>query len=219
VQVLQSNVRKQRKSIQKALAGQIRIAEKDVRVASSYFMPPGFLKRVLLSKSSTKDINTSILVSGTTDFYPVPGDLWAQTHALSRFIHRPNTRVSLYSRSHMHAKFTTVDSLFVSLGSYNFDRFSSRRNLESAIGVFDRNVAIQVAEIHKLIFAQSSIATGNSYFENPFARFICWLAYVVMKTSGRNVFDGFDVLGSGEGRNRLVNISRPESIATSLKFF
>lgn len=195
VQVLQSNVRKQRVAIQKALARQIREADHEVLVASSYFMPPGFLKRALLNTARSKR-ECKILVSGTTDFFPVPGDLMAQTHALSRFVDRPRTQVALYSHSHMHAKFTVVDSLFVQIGSYNFDRFSSRRNLECAIGVFDVDVATQVGHIHKRLSEDGFPASRDSmYFHNPLARFVCWMAYFVMKTSGRNLFDGFDTPG------------------------
>ena len=119
----------------------------------------------------------------------------------------------------MHAKFTTVDSLFVSLGSYNFDRFSSRRNLESAIGIFDRQVATEMAQLHQRLADQSTLAIDDQ--RNPFAKFICWLAYFVMKTSGRNVFDGFDVHSEslGKRRGRIRNFARAESIATSLSFF
>ena len=220
VQVLQSNVRKQRRSIQKALASQIKAAEREVRVASSYFMPPGFLKRALLATSHNSTSRCQILVSGTTDFFPVPGDLLAQTHALSRFINRTRTSVSLYSQSHMHAKFTSVDNLFVQLGSYNFDRFSSRRNLESAIGVFDHRVASQVSAIHQRLESESNLATDDGmYFRNPVARFICWVAYTVMKTSGRNVFDGFDAYGHGKvvkKKEWTLLFGRADVVATSL---
>ena len=215
VQVLQSNIRKQRKSIQKVLATQIKSASKEVRVASSYFMPPGFLKRALLSsKTSTK-----IIASGTTDFTPIPGDLWAQTHALSRFQNRPKTTVSLYSKSHMHAKFTSVDSLFVCLGSYNFDRFSSRRNLESAIGVFDREVASQASAIHERLCVESVCAGVENY---RLSKFLHWLAYLVMKTSGRNFFDGFDkAIDETAERRRcsLLRFARPEIVAVSFPIF
>ena len=223
VQVLQSNVKKQRRAIQKALASQIKAADSEVRVASSYFMPPGFLKRALLS---CKDKKCEILVSGTTDFFPVPGDLMAQTHALSRFVNRPGTKVNLYSKSHMHAKFTAVDNLFVQLGSYNFDRFSARRNLESAVAVFDSEIATQVSEIHRRLCAEGNVATdeGMLYFKNPVARFFCWLAYFVTKTSGRNLFDGFDAYAVSDQENvarrqrRSLLFARPEQVAVGLRF-
>ena len=198
VQVLQSNVRKQRHAIQRVIAGQIRGAQEEVLVGSSYFMPPGFLKRALLFAANQAKV--SILVSGTTDFYPVPGDLFAQTHALSRFVKK--CTVSLYSAAHMHAKFTVVDKTFVQLGSYNFDRFSSRRNLESAIAVFDQNTANTVKQIHQRLSAAGTAAETDAF--NPLARLVCWFAYMVMKTSGRNIFDGFDKRGIPTGNKTFV---------------
>jgi cardiolipin synthase A/B len=224
VQVLQSNVRRDRKAIQKALARQIKESRFEVLVASSYFMPPGFLKRALLGVATKRDHSPSlsILVSGTTDFFPVPGDLLAQTHALSRFIERKNTSVFLYSASHMHAKFTVVDSTFVCLGSYNFDRFSSRRNLEAAIGVFDPEVAGKVRQIHRRLSANSALGTreDSMYFHNPIARGVCWIAYLVMKYSGRNLFDGFDAYGKNERmeQKRLLYFDRPEIFAAAHPF-
>ena len=220
VQVLQSNVRKERRAIQKSLAKQIREAETEVRVASSYFSPPGFLKRALLKLKESK--KTSMVVSGTTDFFPVPGDLMAQTHALSRFIRKPNTQISLYSKSHMHGKFTSVDKLFVQIGSYNFDRFSARRNLESAIGVFDVEVVFRVNDIHQRLVDEGNIARDDGvYFRNPVARFFCWLAYFGLKTSGRNVFDGFDAYAASpdglvnKGRKDwTLRLGRPDVVAT-----
>ena len=229
VQVLQSNVRKQRRAIQRCLAKQIKEAEFEVRVASSYFMPPGFLKRALLrprrgriSPDKADNVTCSILVSGTTDFFPVPGDLMAQTHALSRFIKKKNTDVYLYSKSHMHAKFTSVDRLFVQIGSFNFDRFSARRNLESAIGVFDHAVVDRVNEIHHRLSTEGNQARDDGlYFRNPVARFVCWLAYFVLKTSGRNVFDGFDayaassdVIVNRERKEWTLRFGRPYIVAT-----
>lgn len=221
VQVLQSNVKKQRRAIQKALGSQIKAADSEVLVASSYFMPPGFLKRALLSSRKKR---CKILVSGTTDFFPVPGDLMAQTHALSRFINRgPQTTVHLYSRSHMHAKFTAVDNLFVQLGSYNFDRFSARRNLESSVAVFDSEIAAKVSDIHNRLCRESTLATDDGvYFKNPIARLFCWLAYFVAKTSGRNVFDGFDAYSSdktdnGGSRRRPRFFGQPDLVAIGLK--
>lgn len=223
VQVLQSNVRRERSAIQKALAKQIRTATTEVRVASSYFMPPGFLKRALLKAANDEKTDLKILVSGTTDFFPVPGDLLAQTHALRRFVGRNTTDVYLYSAAHMHAKFTVVDNVFACVGSYNFDWFSSRRNLEAAVGVFDKNVAQDLTNLHEKLCQNSVKATQQDgmYFQNPIARSVCWLAYLVMKYSGRNWFDGFDAYSQvnvGEARAVPFYFGRPDILAACHRF-
>ena len=120
----------------------------------------------------------------------------------------------------MHAKFTVVDSLYTQIGSYNFDRFSSRRNLECAIAVFDRATAARVREVHARLATNGTQAKSeSSFFANPLARAVCWFAYLVMKTSGRNVFDGFDGYRLGVRRKELlVQFGRPDRVATCLAF-
>jgi cardiolipin synthase len=122
----------------------------------------------------------------------------------------------------MHAKFTSVDRLFVQIGSFNFDRFSARRNLESAVGVFDHAVVDRVNQIHHRLSIEGNQAKDDGlYFRNPVARFVCWLAYLGVKTSGRNVFDGFDAYAASadaivnkERKEWTLRFGRPDIVAT-----
>ena len=41
----------------------------------------------------------------------------------------------------LHAKTVTVDGVFTSIGSFNFDHFSSSKNLELAVTVLDPRIA------------------------------------------------------------------------------
>ncbi len=44
----------------------------------------------------------------------------------------------------LHAKTITVDGVFTSIGSFNFDHFSSSQNLELAVTVLDPGIASQM---------------------------------------------------------------------------
>lgn len=61
----------------------------------------------------------------------------------------PSLDIYLSENDHMHAKVVVVDSLFTSVGSYNFDWFSGRRNLEVGVCVFDHRLARKFEEIHQ----------------------------------------------------------------------
>lgn len=50
----------------------------------------------------------------------------------------------LYEERHMHAKHMCVDGVFSTIGSFNFDLYSARRNLEVGVAVFDRDFARSV---------------------------------------------------------------------------
>merc|ERR1711920_1220140 len=108
VQVLQSNVRRQRRTLQLVITGAIDAADESVYLTTAYFFPPGFLRRALL-RAPARGASLSILLSGSSDFYPLPGDLLAQTHFLRRFLqetkgHEDKVSVHLYAERHMHAK-------------------------------------------------------------------------------------------------------------------
>jgi cardiolipin synthase len=104
-----------------------------------------------------------------------------------------NVQVSLYSKEHMHAKYTCVDGVYSVFGSFNFDRWSARRNLEVAVGVFDRGVGARVEEIFENRKQQATIVTKDEWYLNHWgARAVCAVAYLVLKLSGKNIVDGMD---------------------------
>ncbi|CAD7941244.1 unnamed protein product [Amoebophrya sp. A120] len=61
------------------------------------------------------------------------------------------TRLEVYlsENEHMHAKIVVVDQLFSSIGSFNFDWFSGRRNLEVGVCIFDHKVAQKFEKLHR----------------------------------------------------------------------
>ncbi|EER16601.1 protein farnesyltransferase beta subunit, putative, partial [Perkinsus marinus ATCC 50983] len=107
------------------------------------------LQLLLKNTITRRKVKTSLLVSGNSDFWPLPGDLMAQTHAVRQFVGLPECEVSMYATQHMHAKYSSFDGVYSFLGSNNFDRYSTRRNLECSIGVMDRGFAEGIRSIHE----------------------------------------------------------------------
>ena len=192
VQVFESNVRKENRSIQRSLAALIRNADSNLIIASSYFTPPGFLKREI-DKALARSIPTSLLVSGESDLWPIPGDLLGQTHAIRRFALNPACDVRMYSQQHMHAKFLCVDSVYSAFGSFNFDRWSARRNLEVVVGIMDKDISKQLERIHSKIAQRSYKTTEHDWwFKSWISRGVCATAYWCVKLTGKNLVDGLD---------------------------
>jgi cardiolipin synthase A/B len=190
VQVFQSNVKKSKLQIQQALTFLLRNTEKSVSIASSYFMPPKFLRNEIL-KLCKGPIQANLLLSGTSDFWPIPGDLLAQTHAVRKFL--PHTDTRFYADRHMHAKFMVVDSVYSLIGSFNFDRWSARRNLEIVLGVFDKKFAMELESLHAEISSKAVKGDmDNWWFKSLLGRGICGMAYWTMKMSSKNFIDGLD---------------------------
>ncbi|KAF4655758.1 hypothetical protein FOL46_008126 [Perkinsus olseni] len=194
VQVLNSCVRRQDYGLQKSLQLLLRSADQSVIIASAYFTPPGFLRRTLIDTITRRKVKTSLLVSGNSDFWPIPGDLMAQTHAVRQFVGLPGCDVSMYGAQHMHAKYSSFDGVYSFLGSNNFDRYSTRRNLECSIGVMDRGFAEGIRSIHEDKKHKGfKPSLDDWYFSNSFVRLGCFIAYYCLKLSGQNIVDGLNI--------------------------
>jgi len=197
VQILQSNVRRRRRTLQEVIERAIDSADESLYVTTAYFFPPGFLRRAL-QRAPQRGVQLSLLLSGSSDFYPLPGDLLAQTHFLRRFLRdtrevEDRVTVSLYDKRHMHAKHMSVDGVFSTIGSFNFDLYSARRNLEVGVSVFDRSVARELQSLHLRKAQESQRTTLDDWtYNNPAVRIACAIAYGTIRISGRNVFDGLD---------------------------
>eukprot|EP00929_Paragymnodinium_shiwhaense_P064929 TRINITY_DN32602_c0_g1_i1.p1 TRINITY_DN32602_c0_g1~~TRINITY_DN32602_c0_g1_i1.p1 ORF type:complete len:510 (-),score=134.91 TRINITY_DN32602_c0_g1_i1:333-1862(-) len=199
VQILQSNVRQQRRTLQTVIEKAIDAADDKVFLTTAYFFPPGFLRRAL-TRAPQRGVQLSLLLSGDSDFWPLPGDLLAQSHFLRRFLKESRrnevedrVNVHLYRERHMHAKHMSVDGVFATVGSFNFDLYSARRNLEVGVSVFDRSVALQLQDMHKKKAAVSErTCLEDWYYQHPLVRGACAIAYGCVRVSGRNLFDGLD---------------------------
>ncbi|CAE7710113.1 cls [Symbiodinium microadriaticum] len=195
VQILQSNVRQRRRTLQKVIEKSIDAADESVLLTTAYFFPPGFLKNALL-RVPARGARLSLLLSGSSDFYPLPGDLLAQTHFLRSFLRdtpSQQVKVHLYGHRHMHAKHMCVDGVFSTIGSFNFDLYSARRNLEVGVAVFDRDFARKMQNLHlKRAGESKQTFYSDSMYHQPLVRCACALAYGLVRLSGRNVFDGLD---------------------------
>eukprot|EP00933_Yihiella_yeosuensis_P043011 TRINITY_DN37704_c0_g1_i1.p1 TRINITY_DN37704_c0_g1~~TRINITY_DN37704_c0_g1_i1.p1 ORF type:complete len:496 (+),score=92.68 TRINITY_DN37704_c0_g1_i1:110-1597(+) len=198
VQILQSNVRRRRRTLQKVISRAIDAADESVFLTTAYFFPPGFLRRALLRVPARK-ARLSLLLSGSSDFYPLPGDLMAQTYFLRRFLReteayeKDQVKVHLYDKRHMHAKHMSIDGVFATIGSFNFDLYSARRNLEVGIAVFDRTFAHQLQAIHQKRALEAKRTTfSDQMYHQPLVQVACGIAYGIVRISGRNIFDGLD---------------------------
>eukprot|EP00916_Digyalum_oweni_P016383 GHVL01026869.1.p1 GENE.GHVL01026869.1~~GHVL01026869.1.p1 ORF type:complete len:476 (-),score=46.77 GHVL01026869.1:3089-4516(-) len=211
VQILQSNVPYNVRSIQRVLSNVVSQASYSVWIASPYFMPPGFLRRAL-NRSIWSGADVKVLLSGNSD---VPLDVSASTYVakklLTKKLHVPGGRsyappdVYFHHDQHMHAKFCVVDGLCSFIGSYNWDRYSSRRNLEVVISVFDNKTAKELRRIHDEKVCDSLKFLKSTWRQfSIFERMMSRCAYVAVKVSGKNIMDGLSQ--SRSSRRRAVQI-------------
>lgn len=120
VQVLENDGGRQTDTYRKALTTAIASASHSLTVASSYFHPPGSLRRAL-GRTMREGVPSVLALSGLSD---VPFDSRASLAILPYFLlgKKNACRAFFIRRQHCHMKAVIVDSIYSTIGSFNFDR-------------------------------------------------------------------------------------------------
>ncbi|CDR95042.1 phospholipase D active site motif family protein, putative [Babesia bigemina] len=200
VQVLESDMFRlsRRNGIQSSLATVISNiehavkAEQNVYLTTSYFYPPGFLRRTLLS-ACKRGLQVHMLLSGNSD---VPGDINATLHVLRKFFRKRfeganDFKVYMTTKEHCHGKCVVVDDIWSCVGSFNWDRWSSRRNLEVSVGILDPSIAVKLKSLQMEKEKEAVEYTRADSLNRPtLLKIFDSLLYKIVRFSGRNCFDG-----------------------------
>lgn len=136
VQILESHVRRHRRAIQKALRVTLGRAQERCYLCSPYFVPPARLKSAL-THAARRGVDVRVLTAGRSD---VPLVRLASQHLHGRLL-RAGVRIFELEERVLHAKTVTVDGVYASVGSFNLDYWSDRRNLEVSVTALDRGAA------------------------------------------------------------------------------
>jgi cardiolipin synthase len=142
VQILDSHVRRHRRAIQKALRVTLARTLQRCYLTSPYFVPPRRMMRSLVH-AARRGVDVRVLTAGRSD---VPLVRLASQHLYGRLL-RAGVRIFELESRVLHAKTVTVDGVYASVGSFNLDYWSDRRNLEVSVAVLDR-VAAEALEQH-----------------------------------------------------------------------
>jgi len=141
VQILESNIGRHRRAIQRALRWTIRGSQERCYLTSPYFVPPLLLVRIM-TRAARRGVDVRVLTTGRSD---VPIVHAASQHMYGRLL-REGVRIYEMTERTLHAKTVTIDGVYASVGSFNLDRWSHRRNLEVTAGVLDRRMASELEE-------------------------------------------------------------------------
>lgn len=177
VQVLRSNMRQNLAHIQSSLEECVNRSVDYCYFTTPYFLPHKGLRKAMIN-AKKRGVDVRILTAGLSD---VPLMRFASRHVYGTFL-TEGIRIYEMTKKTLHAKLATIDGLHASIGSYNLDHWSARRNLEVNLSIIDQEIALSLKgqfekdlllshEIHKEAFLKRSILR----------RLWCWMAYVVMR--------------------------------------
>lgn len=177
VQVLRSNQRRNLNHIQKSMEEIVNRAISYCYFTTPYFLPHEGLRKALIN-AQMRGVDVRILTAGISD---VPLMRYASHHVYRGFL-RPGIRIYEMTKKTLHAKIATIDGIYSSIGSYNLDHWSARRNLEVNLSVIDPDIAISLKKQFEIDLTSSKEIDKVSFFaRSMMRRFLCWLAYLLLR--------------------------------------
>ncbi len=133
--------RRSKRGIHREYVSRINGARRTIDIANSYFVPDGAVQKAL-SRASVRGVRIRVLLPERGD---VPIVQIAQEALYDKLLAH-GVELYVLPGPMMHAKTAIIDDSFVTIGSYNLDERSYRKNLEVNVAVEDRAFAHHVRE-------------------------------------------------------------------------
>jgi cardiolipin synthase len=165
------------RSIHREYVKRIKRAERRIDIANSYFVPDRDVRRALF-RAIARGVHVRVLVPSRSDM-PV---VQFATEALFDTLLRHGVELYALPGTMLHAKTAIIDDRFVTVGSYNLDERSWRKNLEVNLAVEDRDFARHVRGWFERDLASSTRVELSSWRERSLARRgFEWMAFAMRK--------------------------------------
>jgi cardiolipin synthase len=176
-QVLQSDVRRRRRHIQRALHQTVSRSGHHCFLTSPYFVPPPKLTSALV-RAKRRGVDVKVLTAGLSD---VPLVRLASQHLYGKLLRAGVGIYEMFGRT-LHAKTATIDGIYASVGSFNLDRWSYLRNLEVNVAILDARLALELEERFASDLAMSQEVHLPTWEKRtPYERVLAWIAYQFLR--------------------------------------
>jgi cardiolipin synthase len=142
VRLLENTRRRNRATFRRAYLHVIRAARYMVRIENAYFLPDRGLRRAIV-RAAARGVDVQIIVPGRSDVRIIE---WASLYALKNLARR-GIKIWRWRGVMMHAKTATVDAMWSTIGSYNFDSQSRFNNLEVTVEILDPDIGGELARV------------------------------------------------------------------------
>jgi len=173
IRLLDNTRRRQRTTVRRAYLHVIKAARELVLIQNAYFLPDRGLRRAL-SKAAARGVDVRILVPGNSDVRLVA---WAMLYVLRRLAKR-GVKIFLWRGPMMHAKTATVDALWSTIGSYNFDAQSRFNNLEVTVEILDAATGQALVKTFERDIANADPFDEQAWLRLPWWRkALAWIGY------------------------------------------
>lgn len=155
-------------------------AKYQVIIMSSYFIPGRQIRRHMV-RAVSRGVRIRVIVTGVSD-------VRIAKHAerfMYRWLFRLGAEVYEYQRNVLHAKISTYDRKWVTVGSYNVNEISEKASVELNLDIFDKSFAAEVETRLVEIMMNNCRRITDEELNRKFApaqQVIQWGSYVVIRT-------------------------------------
>jgi cardiolipin synthase len=173
LRLLDNTQRRQRTIVRRAYLHVIKHARERVLIQNAYFLPDRGLRRAL-TKAAARGVDVRVMIPGHSD---VKLAQWAAQYVMRRLARR-GVQIFLWRGVMMHAKTATVDGVWSTIGSYNFDAQSRFNNLEVTVEILDAATAQTLAASFERDIANADPFDERAWLRLPWwNRALAWIAY------------------------------------------
>lgn len=173
VRLIDNTLRRQRTAMRRAYLHVIKAARERVLIQNAYFLPDRGLRRALI-RAAERGVDVRILVPGNSDVRIIE---YAALYVL-RQLARRGIKIYRWRGPMMHAKTATVDSLWSTIGSYNFDAQSRFNNLEVTVEILDGPTGQALAEQFTIDATNAEPFDEHAWMRLPWWRkALAWLGF------------------------------------------
>lgn len=179
VGIIQNDWLKGKTEVYDAYINAILLAEKEIIIIGSYFLPGRRLGQAL-KKAGKKGIKITVILAGISD---VPMVRRAATHLYSSFL-RHNMTVYEWNKSVVHGKVAVVDNEWSTIGSFNLNSLSRYGSIEMNVEIYSSNFTkIMYSEFYQIIGQSRQITlTSLEQKQSILKKLANWCAYHLVRT-------------------------------------
>ena len=175
--LLRDNLR-HRRDIERAYLKAIAGAQREIIIASAYFLPGRIFRRAL-KQAVRRGIRVVLLLQGKIEYRLQH----YATHALYDQLLAAGVEIHEYQASYMHAKVAVVDGRWATVGSSNIDPFSLLLAREANLAIRDAGFAGELRASLLAAINNDAVRIGDEYCgtRNFFGRLVARLSYGVVR--------------------------------------
>ncbi|MEO7343820.1 MAG: phospholipase D-like domain-containing protein, partial [Methylotenera sp.] len=156
----------------------ITAAQDSIFLSSAYFVPDELSTKALIA-AAKRGVKIQIITPGKH----IDTDLVRNaSRAGWGGMLKANIQIAEYAPTMYHCKILIIDSLFVSVGSTNFDNRSFRLNDEANLNIMDRDFAIEQMNIFESDWSKSHLVTHKEWLHRPLSEKLLEKASLLLKS-------------------------------------